>query len=52
MLLCVRCDNICDVCVTLQNGEPTPVSTGYLEVQIVGGKLLHSRKVTASMYIR
>lgn len=25
-------------------GEPTPNSTGYLEVQIVGGKLLHSKK--------
>lgn len=25
-------------------GEETPVSTGYLEVAIVGGKLLHSRK--------
>lgn len=26
------------------DGKPTPVSTGYLEVEIVGGKVLHSRK--------
>ena len=25
-------------------GEGTPNSTGYLEVQVVGGKLLHSKK--------
>lgn len=33
-----------------QTGEPTPNSTGYLEVQIVGGKLLHSKKVLVYHY--
>ena len=32
-------------CVVVQEGEPTPTSTGYLEVEIVGGKVLHSKKV-------
>ena len=31
-----------------QTGEGTPSVTGYLEVQIVGGKLLHSKKVSLS----
>ena len=29
----------------IQTGEGTPGMTGYFEVQIVGGKLLHSKKV-------
>ena len=44
MIICVMC------CVVLQDGEATPVSTGYLEVEIVGGQLLHSKKVTDLMY--
>ena len=31
--------------VSFQTGEGTPSVTGYLEVQIVGGKVLHSKKV-------
>ena len=32
-----------------QTGEGTPTRTGYLEVQIVGGKLLHSKKVGSQL---
>jgi len=51
MLVCMICDDMWHVSVVFQHGEPTPVSTGYLEVQIVGGKLLHSKKVNDLMYI-
>ena len=32
-----------------QTSEGTPQSTGWFEVQIVGGKLLHSKKVCVSV---
>ena len=39
------CSVIGSICFPAQSGEGTPSVTGFFEVQIVGGKLLHSKQV-------
>ena len=47
-----HCSHLTSPCRCSQTGEGTPSVTGYLEVQIVGGKLLHSKKVSFSPWSR